>query len=68
MLQILMIFLLATSVSLFGTSGMNHLAGSVSPSTSNEQGDDDADDTGEVDEDIIITDDEDSDDDEGVNN
>lgn len=68
MLQFLMMFLLATSASLFGTNGMNHLTGNVSPAASSEQGDDDSDDTGEVDEDIIITDDEDSNDDEGVNN
>jgi len=71
MFQYIVMFLLASTTSLFGNDTKGLIAGDVSPapkssvSTSN---DDDSDDTGEVDDDIIITDEEDTDDDEGVQN
>ena len=76
MIHLLVTFLLTISASLHGSHERDLLAGDVSPaapknsSSSIHSGitDGDAEDTGEVDEDIIITDDEDTQDDEGVNN
>jgi hypothetical protein len=70
MLNLLVTFLLTISASLYGNNDRALLAGDVSPAApkSANAADDDTDDTGEVDEDVIITDDDDSTDDEGVNN
>jgi hypothetical protein len=69
MLYLLVTFLLTISASLYGNNDRALLAGDVSPSApkSANAADDDTDDTGEVDEDVIINED-DSTDDEGVNN
>ena len=68
MFQYIVTFLLAATASLFGNNTQGLIAGDVSPAPKNAvPAENDADDTGEVDEDIII-DEEDEDDDEDVHN
>lgn len=72
MFQSILMFLLAATASLSAQDTKTVVIGDVSPaapkSASTTAGQDDSEDTGEVDEDIIITDEEDSNDDEGVSN
>jgi hypothetical protein len=73
MIHLLVTFLLTASTSLQGSNEKGFLVGDVSPaapknSSSVASEGEEIDDTGEVDEDIIITDDESPQDDEGVSN
>ncbi len=64
-----MMFLLVTTAAVYGHDTKGLIAGEVSPATSSTQQDTaDSDDTGEVDEDIIITDEVNTNDDEGFSN
>jgi hypothetical protein len=68
MLQYVVMFLLATTTSLFGNNTKGLIAGDVSPAPKAAvAADEDTDDTGEVDDDILI-DDDNTDDDEDVQN
>ena len=68
MLQYVVLFLLTATTSLFGNNAKGLIAGDVSPAPKAAvSADEDTDDTGEVDNDIII-DEENTDDDEDVQN